>query len=673
MAPPVKMLALSLSFASLATFTFSAPPLPISTGCTDLASRQGVNISYTDVTKCFDSIPFNQEAAKTTLESVTTFFNDYYISRDAAMTPCLAKPLESDPVDIVAELKRIGRKKYSSDRKFHTDVHLAVESLHDGHAVYAPYCYMAYMFTQPLSLYAPVINGKQILKVYQDANNRNYQDCTVLKIDGKNALAQVRKRADLLSYSKDPNVRLNEALASMPYNKQAGKFVVFHGQFAMRVFLPDNPTMRYELKCESKKESVFVEDAWGILPQLPWEFTDTASYIKNVCLPPPASTPFPTAAVAASADTVFKRSLRPTCFNHQENTSIKRVNDGDYKAVEAPTPITSHATTPPSPIYPEVTKIATGNSTVFFQLKDRPTIGIIVLYQTMIDFAEIDFMYQSLETLHQRGVTHIVIDVIGGEGGYANVGSDFAQVFFPNKGPLDKVLRMNIRVTPAVQHLSAKVFNSTDGGWKDLGNMHSIHGGDYYDSSRFFDFDNNRTYTDNSMYLETVKQYRNGRQAVVTRPTTYKPATHPVHPNLAKYPWSNNPAYLRIVTDGRCLSACAHAIYILSNQYNVLTYGIGGTRGAALSKYQYAAGGAIHLGRFNSLFSFANLTSPIKDLPYQSVLAIALVEIVAPGSDGVPLEFDAAKYPTDFRMDYDPVVARSREALWTRVAGDAWK
>ncbi|KAG0273291.1 hypothetical protein BGZ95_010887 [Linnemannia exigua] len=251
-------------------------------------------------------------------------------------------------------------------------------------------------------------------------------------------------------------------------------------------------------------------------------------------------------------------------------------------ATVPPTPPTSNATTLLPSLHPVGTKIAAGNSTISFQLQDRPTIGIVVLYLTMIDFAEIDSMYQSVETLNRRGVTHIVIDVVGGDGGC---------------GPLDKALQMNFRVIPTVQHLSTKIFNSTDGGWKDtLENMLSIRGGAYYDSSRFFDFDNNRTYTDSSMH-----------------------------------------------------------------------------HGAPLSKYQYAAGGATHLNFFNGIFSFANLRNSIKGIPYQSVIAIAVGEIVAPGSNGLPLDFDAAKYPTDFRMDYDHVVARSKEALWTRVAGDAWK
>ncbi|KAF8946238.1 hypothetical protein BGZ47_000987 [Haplosporangium gracile] len=493
---------------------------------------------------CFDSIPFNTEAAKITLESATTFFNDYYISRDSVQTPFLAKPLEGDPVDIVAKLKIIGRTRYTSDRKFHTDVYQAIESLHDGHSLYAPYCYIAYLYMQPFSFYAPVIDGKQVVKVYQDNKKRGYEDCIVVKIDGKNAMTQIKKN-----------------------------------------FLPDSPSIRYELKCANSKEAINVEDNWVITPQAPWVFADTPSYIKNVCLAQPTSPRPPT----TSSDSILKRD--PISISLEKRDEIDALGKRAFNvqaaaALHTPSPAGASVPPPPSPpAYPEVIKIGAGNCTVFYQLKDRPTNGVIVLFVTLIDFAEIDFMYQSLETLYQNGVTDIIIDVVGGDGGYGNVASDFAQLFFPNKGPLDKILRVNFRSIPVLQQLSAKVYNSTDGGWGQKGNMFSILGGAFYDSSRFIDLTTNKTYTDNSLYTDTVSQYRNGRQAVYTKLTAYKPATQPVRPNLAKYPWINNPDRLRILTDGRCLSGCAHVIYLIANQYGVKSYGVGGTHGEPLSKY----------------------------------------------------------------------------------------
>lgn len=482
-------------------------------------------------------------------------------------------------------------------------------------------------------------------------------------------MAQVKKRASLLMNSKDPNVRLNEALASMAYKPEAGDFVVFPGQFAVRNLLPEKSTVQYELQCTGgSKKAIAVEDEWVISPQMPWQFTDTESYIKNVCLTP---TQAPAGGSLRKRDLVSISSQR-----HDEIYAFsKRAFNIQTAAAVPPVPsFTSPPAATPTfpPAYPKAIKIATGNSTVFYQLKERPTVGVIVFIAAMITFNDINFMYQSLETFYQKGVTDIIIDVVSGNGGYANVGPDFAQLFFPNEGPLDKAMKMNLRVTPAIKQLSAKVFNSSDGGYSQMGNMFSLHGGGFYDSSRFFDFANNRLYTDNSLYTDTVTETRNGRKATYTKMTAYKPVTHPVHPNLSKYPWTNNPARLRILTDGRCLSACANIAYYLANQYKVPTYGIGGTKGEPLSKYQYAAAGAVTQEGFVSMFAFGNMTSPVKPTPYQAIVSVVVAEFFAPGSK-VPLEFDGVRYATDFRLDYDPVNARSRQAMWTQVAKSAWK
>ncbi|KAF9931155.1 hypothetical protein FBU30_010691 [Linnemannia zychae] len=657
-----KTVILSLSVASLAIC--ATPPTPVS-GCSNLAAKQGVNITYSDIVQCYDSVPFNKAVAKETLDSLITFFDDYYISRDAALTPRLVKPFEGDPVDIVDKLKRIGRKQYKSDRQFHTDVYEAVESLHDGHAAYAPYCYASHMFVQPIHMYAPVINGKQVLKVYKDNKNRGYEDCTVFTIDGKNAMNQVKKRADLLMNSKDPNVRLNEALASMQFKFEKGSFVVYPGQFALRNFLPEKPTMRYELQCAGQKRPVVVEDEWVITPQAPWQFTDTDSYIKNVCYNPGYQS-----GNVSGASSLLKRDLVSIASHRSDDihTLAKRAIDG--AVATAPTP--SPATPLPRATYPEAIKIGTGNSTVFYQLKDRPNVGVVVFVAGMIDFQELDFMYESLETLYSKGVTDIIIDVVSGNGGYANIGPDFAQLFFPNKSPLEKARVLNLRVTPAIQELSSKVYNSTDGGYSQMGNMFSISGGGYYDASRFFDFENNRVYTDNSLYTDTVTEIRNGRKATYTKLTSYRPTKYPTRPNQAKYPWTNNPDRIRIVTDGRCLSACANSVYFLANQYKVLTYGIGGTHNEPLSKYQYAAAGAATIEGFIGMFASANMTSPVKPVPYQAIVSMTMAQTFAPGSK-FPLEYDGAQHVTDYRLNYDPINARSREAMWTQVALDAWK
>jgi len=364
--------------------------------------------------------------------------------------------------------------------------------------------------------------------VYKDNFNRGYEDCTVIKIDGKNGVVRVKKFAGLLSKSKDPNARLNEALASMIYDPQAGTFISIPGAFSEGDILPDSPSMQYELQCANSKTNIIVNDNWIITPRFPLNFTDTASYINNVCLVTPEQTSYP------GAGAIVKRDFVSAPLNHKRAPAAGSCQP-EAAAAAQPNPLAGAGPSTP-PVYPEAIKIGAGNCTVFYQLKDRSTIGIVNLFVTLLDFAEIDFMYQSLETLYQRGVTEIIIDIVGGNGGYAGVGSDFAQLFFPENSSFDRTLHFDFRVHPKIQQLSAKVFSSTTGGWPQQGNMFPISGGLFYDSSRFFDLAHNQSYTNNSLFLDTVSQYRNGRQAVYTNRTTLNPVTYPTLPKVAKYP-----------------------------------------------------------------------------------------------------------------------------------------
>ncbi|KAF9328911.1 hypothetical protein BGZ91_000793, partial [Linnemannia elongata] len=64
-------------------------------------------------------------------------------------------------------------------------------------------------------------------------------------------------------------------------------------------------------------------------------------------------------------------------------------------------------------------------------LKGRPTIGVNFL--TLIEFEEIDDVRHTLETLYQKGVTGIITDIVGGDGAYAYIASDFTELFLPQQ------------------------------------------------------------------------------------------------------------------------------------------------------------------------------------------------------------------------------------------------
>ncbi|KAF9117612.1 hypothetical protein BGX30_005308, partial [Mortierella sp. GBA39] len=186
----LKSLVLSASIAVLVTFTNAAPappapapgPPPVShlDACGILGAKKPSEITYQDIVNCYQAIPFNNTNAAATFSTIYTLFNEFYVFKDSAMTPNLQAPFSSPPTDIVGKLEAIGRTKYTSDHKFHTELSRAINSLYDAHAGYYVDCYTQYYFVQSLALYAPVIDDAQTIRVYSDSAagpQRQYKDC----------------------------------------------------------------------------------------------------------------------------------------------------------------------------------------------------------------------------------------------------------------------------------------------------------------------------------------------------------------------------------------------------------------------------------------------------------------------------------------------------------------
>lgn len=112
--------------------------------CGVLASTNSTELKYKHVVDCYNAIPFDSAQAATTLSTVLTLFKDYYVFTDSALARTAPEPFANAPHDIVGELEKIGRSKYTSDYKFHNDILTAVTRLGDGHAAYQSKCLMTH-------------------------------------------------------------------------------------------------------------------------------------------------------------------------------------------------------------------------------------------------------------------------------------------------------------------------------------------------------------------------------------------------------------------------------------------------------------------------------------------------------------------------------------------------
>lgn len=427
-------------------------------------------------------------------------------------------------------------------------------------------------------------------------------------------------------------------LASQDYDTASGRFADTPGMFSQRSSVPQGPHLDYRLKCPHLDEAVELREEWKVLPQIETAFSDSASYVKNVCLAP----------LENDAPPVESGILR------RRNEPIHRIT----KRAES-------GTTPPpaGPQFPSAEVLLTGNATAFYHLKDRPDTGVLVCYTFMPSDpeAEKDVILAGLNAFHAQNVTNILVDFQGNTGGSIELSAFLVQMLFPNKDPLDAAFPSDMRVSKSILELARLSFNHSDVS--------------YFNAHDFVDFSNGTAvYESNDLFDKPITQTRNGRNSLWTEKTTLKfpPVAAEYMDAVASFPWTAKADNIRILTDGRCVSACGMASYFWTALHNVAAYAIGGTHGEDLSMFSFAGASVLKLEELQGFYKAANMTSPLTDLPYKNSITFSWLEMYGKGRT-TPLEYDAELYRPKHRLDFTPENARSREVMWKEVAAAAWK
>ncbi|KAG0361106.1 hypothetical protein BGX24_005430 [Mortierella sp. AD032] len=588
---PTAALPVSASLESEPLPTSLLIPLPslVNDACGILGTTAVSRLTYEEVAACYRSVPFNKRSAATTLESVITIMNEFYVFRDSALTPDLAEPFSVDPVDILKSLETIGRREYESDHQFHHDLSMALVSLKDAHASYSAYCFKVYYFSQPLALYAPVVNGKQVIQVHTDHLNQGYAGCTVQTIDGEDALAHIIKWADTsMEFSKDAGVRLNHALTTLKYSKRSKGFKPSR--------LPDRGYIDYGLLRPGSTNDTTLRGMWSVSREFPIKFNSLQTFVQNIC-----EVPQPPGSLQEQKS--FQPQEYPLIPQVKESPKlqVKSIVDDDDDDEDDIDPVTL-------PVGPMKTATLVGPSSqtsVIFQLNERLDVGILHVRTHSIkgdELKELDSIVANLVALNEKGVRNIIIDFQGNFGGDISFASALAQLFFPNKNDFDKSLASNLRVTDSIQDLTTALFNTTMG--------------KIYDAATFYNFDTKRSYTNNGLFINTTTSVRNGRTAQYTEMTTLKSTFFLANRTLIALPWTHNATNIRILTDGRCGSSCLLSTFFLTKSNKVLSYAVGGITGKPLSTSSFTGGAVTTLSAVHDLYSMAKVASPFKPLPY---------------------------------------------------------
>ncbi|KAF9113498.1 hypothetical protein BGX27_001452 [Mortierella sp. AM989] len=615
-----KTLILSTGLAALA---FSAP-LPVTQDpCAILAGLNRTELKVENVNNCYKSIEYNPVEAKATLNSLHTLYNDFFVFRDSALTPNLASPFSSPPVDIIAGLEKINQTPYTNDFDFHSDVAQLIGSLNDAHSSYQ-------------------------------------QDCAILAINGVNPVAYIQAWADQKGgFSKDPGVRFNEALASHTYVPETQTWGFSFGSFALRSTLPDSSFITYTMQCGThgpgKGQPLTYRAPWITFPSatLP-EYTDKASFVKNVCSAVPAPANDQTASevklnprdriplIEAETLTLYKRDMHLQQFSEKQKRSVEKRQDGE----------------PSSPTlrdFPDA-MFVDGNVTAVYQLKSKPHVGILVLPTMDVTLkTEVPAVQERLAKLASLGVTNIIIDTSGNGGGLVDFSSALATVFFPTQDKRISSHPARFKVTPAAIALAdADLIN------KDVST--------YFEPSSLADKIADKPYTTNP-FLNPVNIVINGHAADYTD-EVYMDFNLTVVDQSMTYPWTNNASRITILTDGQCGSACGMMSDLLV-QHGVKAVGVGGYSTKDLSMFSFAGASVIGLDSIVEAFEDLGVPATLKRLPYKASAQIGIIEVYG-RNDVTPLEYNPARHPAAYRLAYTPETARRHDLLWGSVAQTAW-
>ncbi|KAG9062371.1 hypothetical protein KI688_005286 [Linnemannia hyalina] len=239
-----------------------------------------------------------------------------------------------------------------------------------------------------------------------------------------------------------------------------------------------------------------------------------------------------------------------------------------------------------------------------------------------------------------------------------NLAANTIQTFFPSNESMSTSLASDLRATPVIQQVAEASFRKTQ---------------TLYDASCFIDFDNkNRPYTNNNLFSQSISYTRSGRTSNYTHRTSLIDLLTPIDPVLSTFAWTNNASNIRILTDGRCGSACAIFTHFLSNVHKVDAYAVGGIKADQLSMFSFPGGIVSNRTVLRRYYTNAGLASPLEPFPYSTHLGVTVLEIYAHGS-ATPFEYDAALYPAAYRVGYTTQNSRNRQVMWEAVATHAWK
>ncbi|KAF8988536.1 hypothetical protein BGZ52_008355 [Haplosporangium bisporale] len=653
------------------------------------AKNSGANLSYSAVKGCFEAHKFRKDIADKVLTSVENVLGNFYAFVDQARDPYLnngrdaPKPgsssvFDTPPVDLMKELAKMRTTKYKNDYEFHMALTFLTLSVNDGHLTYRNSCYDTVSFGQPLILYAPVVNNKQTVQVFHADTSKQAKlpantpkdlvDCAVTAIDGVPALEAIQTFTDKHSaLSKDPGVRLNDALGSVSWDENWG---IYPGGFARRWALPAKPTMDYTLQCGASKP-VTIKVPWRITPSDAFEygiFDDTKSYWEVQCVGN---------AHSDSANFINQAQRNKSAVNGSEAkeevapaTEFFRQR-GKIEIAAPPRRSNGRAPTNDEPqVITRAKEIFTTGTTAFFMLSGSANKDKCVAVISNEDAGDFHFQnedyvnfFKGFQMLQDRGCKKLILDMTNNGGGSVDFAYFVNKVFFPKEDAFFvQDLAANTMVQEVAKVASTKKYKGDDGSM--------------FDARRYVRFATKQTFKDATMFTKGSTTQRGGKTVSLSQ-RNYFEHGWPFLPLKGNKVLNWKPEDMAIVTNGYCGSACTMIATRFSVVHGVKTYAVGGIQNRDLSYFTFPGGfvltNAAIVGDLNALkFKPRGKDAARRpvDLPVMADTRLTVGEIYAFANSTVPLEYDAQYFAATVHLDLDTVSARHPDQTWLKIAKD---
>eukprot|EP00897_Mesotaenium_endlicherianum_P010045 jgi/Mesen1/9069/ME000578S08307 len=643
------------------------PPSPLPSPpdyCAEIgaALRAGRAVTVAASLQCLDSFPLDPASGNATLDALETYIGQVYVFRD------LNAP--GGGAALLAELQRMRRRAWPSERAFDLALYELVRSPHDGHLAYFAKCSNAIGWYHAFPVVAVLDDeGRQIVKISPLAGTADagypatlaateqalnitvadYAGLQVAAIAGMDPVQYLLSpAAQPFSGNRDASAQLNAAVSHIEVvnNGTALERQVSGGSFVNRAVVAPPASLRLTyLTPDGKRENIdvpFFADNVGKpfgssaeFRALNCESSGSSATSSNSRLSPPRALNMVPTTSASSPSRLFGRA------SGRWQTISSSLSSSSSSAANLLQPRQEDDSRVPF-VQPGVLDDGTGVMVI-------PTFDVnFDRFNTWL--VDLD---NAVQILQANNCTRVILDLSQNGGGAIYLAHSLVNRLFPQSTGRDlPPLATIMRASPLIERLVNK--------------SSPLDGRTIFGALNFADLDN-VPFADSASQFFYPAQARTFNGATANYSSPFKDAFSPPFRSTLEAPFEAE--NILFLTDGNCFSSCALVGVNLVQRYGVRTVAAGGRAAGPAAPYNVVGGQVYDSSTFQDDVNVLRLgedpSVPAQfDRPVQ--LYFTLRAAFGPKNSQVPAEF---LYQTaDVQLPYTDDTVFDLVTLYSEVA-----